>query len=112
MEQISQSSQKFIRLIMDQLSTVVISAWSGDGDTVPEYQEVMNNLNIGELSEPFRSQFGWHLVEVTEHRTVDETEESKREKIRQQLLRQKQQEAFDIWQRQLRAETFIDFPEA
>ena len=86
--------------------------WSGDGDTVPEYQEVMKSLDIGEISDPFRSQFGWHLLEVTGHRTMDETEENKRSKIRQQLLVQKQKEAFDIWKRQLRAETFVEIPEA
>ena len=64
-----------------------------------------------QISEPFRSQFGWHIVEVIDRRTVDETEESKRRKIESQLLQQKQREAFDIWTRRLRDEAYVVFPD-
>jgi peptidyl-prolyl cis-trans isomerase SurA len=85
--------------------------WMDPGGTVPEYEAVAKILQPGQISEPFRSQFGWHIVEVTDRRTVDETEESKRRKIESQLLQQKQREAFDIWRRRLRDEAYVVFPD-
>jgi peptidyl-prolyl cis-trans isomerase SurA len=81
--------------------------WQDKGSTVKEYEVVTNRLEIGELSEPIRSQFGWHLIEVTGRRTIDETELNKRNKISSQLLRQKQREVFDLWKRRLRDEAYI-----
>ncbi len=84
--------------------------WSEAGATVPEYDSVANLLEPGQLSEPFRSQFGWHLLEVTGRRTIDDTEESKFNKIYTQLLQQKRLEVFDIWKRRLRDEAYVIFP--
>ncbi len=86
--------------------------WMENGDTVKEYQEVADSLETGEISQPFRSQFGWHLLEVTDRRTVDETAESRREKIFSQLLQQKQREVFDVWQKRLRDEAYVVIPDA
>ena len=89
--------------------------WQDPGSTVKDYEAVTDQLEIGELSEPTASQFGWHLIEVTERRTVDETELNKRNKIYSQLLRQKQREVFDLWKRRLRDEAFVvlhDDPDA
>ena len=85
--------------------------WMDPGATVKEYEAVTDRLQEGELSEPFRSQFGWHLVEVTGRRTVDETAENKRRKIYSQLLQQKQREVFDLWKRRLRDEAYVVFPD-
>ncbi len=85
--------------------------WMEPGQTVKEYEEVAMRLAPGELSEPFRSQFGWHLLEVTGKRSVDETEQTRRENIHAQLLRQKQREVFSLWKRQLRDEAYIVFPD-
>ncbi len=85
--------------------------WMVRGATDKEYQAVTRKLEPGEISEPFRSQFGWHLVEVTGKKEVDETEQNKRNKIHTQLLRQKQREVFDLWKRRLRDEAFIVFPD-
>jgi peptidyl-prolyl cis-trans isomerase SurA len=85
--------------------------WMDPGSTVKEYEQVTDRLPEGEISEPFRSQFGWHIVEVTGRRTVDETEQSQRQKIHSQLLEQKQREAFDLWKRRLRDEAYIVFPD-
>jgi peptidyl-prolyl cis-trans isomerase SurA len=84
--------------------------WMDPGKTVREYESVTDSLPEGELSQPIRSQFGWHLIEVTGRRTVDETEQTKREKIYSQLLQQKQREVFDLWRRRLRDEAYIVFP--
>ncbi len=85
--------------------------WQSPGATVPEYEAVASRLEIGELSLPFRSQFGWHLVEVIDRRTVDETAQTRRNQIYSQLLEQKQREAFDLWKQRLRDEAFVVFPE-
>ncbi len=85
--------------------------WQSPGATVPEYEAVASRLEIGELSLPFRSQFGWHLVEVIDRRTVDETAQTRRNQIYSQLLEQKQREAFDLWKQRLRDEAFVVFPD-
>ena len=85
--------------------------WTDRGATVKEYEEVTDSLPEGEISQPFRTQFGWHIVEVTGRRTVDETAQSKREKIYSQLLEQKQREVFDLWKRRLRDEAYVVFPD-
>ena len=81
--------------------------WMEKGDTVREYQEMTDRLEPGQISPPFKSQFGWHIVEVTGRRTIDETADSKREKIYSQLLEQKQREVFGIWQQRLRDEAYV-----
>jgi len=89
--------------------------WMDPGSTVKDYEVAASRLEIGELSEPVRSQFGWHLIEVTGRREVDETEQNKRNKIYSQLLQQKQSEAFDLWKRRLRDEAYViivDEPDA
>jgi len=84
--------------------------WMAPGETVKQYQSITETLPSGEVSEPFKSSFGWHIVEVTGHRTLDETIEVKRNKIREQLLFQKQQEFFQIWQQRLRDEAYVIIP--
>jgi len=84
--------------------------WMDPGATVREYEEAASQLEEGELGYPIRSQFGWHLIEVTGRRTIDETEQNKRNKIKSQLLEQKRNEIFDLWKRRLRDEAYIVFP--
>ncbi len=86
--------------------------WMESRELVPEFARVMNQIDMNTVSEPFQSQFGWHILEVTDRRTVDETEQSKREAIRSQLLREKQTEVFNLWKRQLRDQAFIVYPDA
>ncbi len=84
--------------------------WKDPGSTVREYEEITNQLEIDEISYPVRTQFGWHLIQVTGRRTIDETEQNTRNKIYQQLLTQKQREVFDLWKRRLRDEAYVVFP--
>ena len=86
--------------------------WMVPGATVKQYETITNTLAPGEISEPFKSSFGWHIVEVTGHRTLDETVEVKRNKIREQLLLQKQREVFEIWQQRLRDEAYVIITDA
>lgn len=81
--------------------------WFNEGVMVKEFTDVANRSEIGQTSEVFKSQFGWHVLQVTERRTVDETEESKRSKIRAQLQEQKSKEVLELWQRRLRDQAFI-----
>lgn len=86
--------------------------WMVSGATVKQYETVVNKLQPGEISEPFKSSFGWHIVEVTGQRMLNETAEVKRNKIRQQLLQQKQTEAFETWQQRLRDEAYVIISDA
>ncbi len=85
--------------------------WTDPGTMVREYEETTDRLQPGELSEPFRSQFGWHLVELTGRRTLDETVENRRKKIHLQLLQQRQNEVFDLWKKRLRDEAYVVYPD-
>jgi len=82
--------------------------WVNPGDTVPQFEEVMNALAPGEVSEPFKSPFGWHIVQVEERRTQDATDELLRLKAREAIQRRKTEEATDAWLRQLRDEAYVE----
>ncbi len=86
--------------------------WMEAREFVPEFSRVMTRIDLNTVSEPFQTQFGWHILEVTGRRSVDETEQSKRDAIRSQLLQEKQREVFDLWRRQLRDRAFIVYPDA
>jgi len=86
--------------------------WFGKGAMVPAFEEVLESSEKGEISEVFRSKFGWHILEVLGRRTVDETEETKRNKIRAQLEQQKKQEVLELWQRRLRDQAFVKLIDA
>ena len=82
--------------------------WINPGDTVPEFESVMNSLTIDDISDPFRSSFGWHLVQVLERREVDNTEKLLREKAREQVREHKAEEAMELWLRRLRDESYVE----
>ncbi len=83
--------------------------WVYRGDTVPEFERVMNSLKVGELSEPFASPFGWHLVQVLERRQTDVSGERKRAEARLILRERKSDEAYQEWLRQLRDQAFVEY---
>jgi peptidyl-prolyl cis-trans isomerase SurA len=62
----------------------------------------------GELSAPFRSEFGWHVLEVLERRQYDGTDEVKRAKAREAILQRKREEASQDWLRRLRDEAYVE----
>lgn len=86
--------------------------WFGENVMVDEFNQVLKRSEIGDTSEVFRSDFGWHVLQVLGRRTVDETEESKRNKIRAQLQNQKKQEVLELWQRRLRDQAFVKIIDA
>lgn len=83
--------------------------WVSPGDLVPEFEEVMNSLKPGEISEPFRTQFGWHIVQVLERRQHDSTDDVKRARAREAIRHRKIDEARDTWLRQMRDEAYVEY---
>jgi peptidyl-prolyl cis-trans isomerase SurA len=82
--------------------------WVSPGDTVPEFEETMNALAPGQVSEPFGSPFGWHIVQVQERRTQDTADDLLRLKAREAIQKRKAEEATEVWLRQLRDEAYVD----
>lgn len=82
--------------------------WVFPGDTVPEFERAMNELQPGEISQPVKSAFGWHLIQVQERRNAGLTAERKRLQARQVLRERKADEAFQEWLRQLRDRAYVE----
>jgi peptidyl-prolyl cis-trans isomerase SurA len=82
--------------------------WSSPGQMVPAFETMMDKLKPGEISEPFESNFGWHIVEVLERRTHDDTAEFQRNNARKQLIDRKVAEEQELWLRRLRDEAYVD----
>ena len=82
--------------------------WLLPGDTVPDFERVMNSLKPGEISQPFKSPFGWHLVQVIERRTAPLAQDRRRLQARQALKERKADEAYQEWLRQLRDRTYVE----
>jgi peptidyl-prolyl cis-trans isomerase SurA len=83
--------------------------WIYPGDTVPEFERVMNSLKVEQLSEPFVTSFGWHLMQVLERRQADVSGERKRQEARLILRERKADEAYQEWLRQLRDRAFVEY---
>jgi peptidyl-prolyl cis-trans isomerase SurA len=82
--------------------------WVDPGNTVPEFEEQMNALAVGATSEPFKSPFGWHILQVEERRQQSANEDILRLKAREALQRRKAEEATEEWLRQLRDEAYVE----
>ncbi|HET9471425.1 MAG TPA: peptidylprolyl isomerase, partial [Usitatibacter sp.] len=82
--------------------------WVAPGDTVPEFERVMNALKPGEVSEPFQTPFGWHLVQVIERRSEALSEERKKAAAKQAIRARKADEAYQDWLRQQRDRAFVE----
>lgn len=83
--------------------------WASQGNFVPRFEKVMNSLQPGEISEPFRSQFGWHILQVLERRKQDETDKIKRQKAREAITKRKAEEALQLWLRRIRDEVYVEY---
>ncbi len=82
--------------------------WRGPGTFVPEFEEIAQRMEIGELSEPFRTRFGWHVLEVEDRRIYDNTEDLKEENCIQRVRNSKLAEETELWVRRLRDEAYVD----
>ncbi|MDB5817470.1 MAG: molecular chaperone SurA [Rhizobacter sp.] len=85
--------------------------WVSPGALVPEFEEVMNKLSIGEISEPVISRFGVHLIQVRERRTVELDAKQQREQARLALREIKYEPAYLDWVRELRARAYVEMRE-
>jgi peptidyl-prolyl cis-trans isomerase SurA len=83
--------------------------WILPGDTVPEFERAMNALKIGELSQPVRSPFGFHLIQVQERRTADVSADRRRAEARRVLRDRRMEEAYEEWLRQLRDRAYVEY---
>ncbi len=85
--------------------------WASAGQFVPEFEEVMNSLSPGQVSAPFTSRFGAHLIEVKERRSVQLSQREQREAVRALLREKKLEEAFLTWTRDLRGRAYVEMRE-
>lgn len=83
--------------------------WVSPGQMVPEFEQAMMNAEVGELKGPFRSQFGWHILQVQERRKQDISGAIKRDEARQAIYRRKFDLELQNWLREIRDEAFIEF---
>ncbi len=83
--------------------------WVSPGELVPKFEQEMNSLKPGEISQPFRTRFGWHIVQVMARRTRDNTQDFLRAQAREQIHKRKADEALQNWLRQLRDESYVDY---
>ncbi len=83
--------------------------WIYPGDTVPEFEQAMDALKPGEVSQPVQSPFGWHLIVVDERRVQDVSDDRKRAAARNALRERKSDEAFQDWLRQLRDRAYVEY---
>jgi peptidyl-prolyl cis-trans isomerase SurA len=82
--------------------------WAGPGLYAPEFEQAIDNAEIGVVTDPFRTQFGWHILEVTDRRVYDNTEDLKRGNCDQRIRAGKVDEESQQWMQRLRDEAFVD----
>ncbi|SMF01809.1 periplasmic chaperone for outer membrane proteins SurA [Alteromonadaceae bacterium Bs31] len=82
--------------------------WTTPETFVQEFASAIRNSKIGEISEPFETQFGWHILEVMERRQEDLTQEAIRHKARQMLTSRRFEDETQVWLQEMRDDAFID----
>lgn len=81
--------------------------WVSKEVLVPEFSAVMDSLAINDISEPFKSSFGWHIMQVEDRKTLSSDELALRQKAKEMLQQRKFEEKLHIWARQLRDEAYV-----
>jgi peptidyl-prolyl cis-trans isomerase SurA len=82
--------------------------WVNPGMMVEEFEQVMRQTPMNTTSAPFRTQFGWHILQVLEQRQHDNTEEAQQDEARKQIRERKMDSAFQDWLRRLRDEAYVE----
>lgn len=83
--------------------------WTGPGSFVPEFEKQLDALQTNEISQPFRTQFGWHIVQLLGRRTYDASEDVTRNRCVSQLREARADEETEVWLRRLRDEAFVEY---
>ena len=83
--------------------------WIDPGNTIPVFERMMDSLEPGGISEPFKSRFGWHVVQVLERRDRDGTETSRRAEALRKLRARKIEENTEAWIRRVRDEAYVEY---
>ncbi|MFO7306430.1 MAG: peptidylprolyl isomerase [Gammaproteobacteria bacterium] len=83
--------------------------WAGPGTFVPEFEKQIESLEINEISEPFKTPYGWHIVQLLGRREYDITEDLRRQQAFVQLREAKAEEETELWLRRLRDEAFVEY---
>jgi peptidyl-prolyl cis-trans isomerase SurA len=83
--------------------------WNGPDIFVPEFQAVCDRLEIDEISEPFRSGYGWHIIQLLDRRVHDTTEEVMRQEALMAIRNSKLSEETELWTRRLRDQAFVEY---
>lgn len=86
--------------------------WANPGMLVPEFEEVMNRLEPGQISDPLISRFGVHLIELLERRKATLSPREQREMVRTMLREKKLDEAYALWAQDLRGRAYVELREA
>ncbi len=82
--------------------------WISPGQADPAFEAAANSLEIGQISEPVRSSFGWHLIEVMDRRTEDKQPEIRKILANEAIFEERAEAVLEDWIEQLRGRTFID----
>jgi peptidyl-prolyl cis-trans isomerase SurA len=83
--------------------------WMTPGDVVPEFEKAMDALKVKEVSAPFKTPFGWHIVQVLERREQDMSKDRERIAARQAIRQRKSEEQWQEWIRQQRDKSYIEY---
>ena len=82
--------------------------WSTSSNYVPKFQQMVDSLEVKQISEPFQTQYGWHIVQLLDARRHDNTQEAMRAEAREQIRQRKIEEETELWLRELRDESYIE----
>jgi len=82
--------------------------WSVPGQFVPEFEHAVNNAELNTITAPLRTQFGWHIIQVTERRQQDFSQEIMRSQAANSIRQRKFEEELQIWLQQIRDEAFVE----
>jgi len=82
--------------------------WVAPGALVPPFEEAMNKLGINEISQPVQTQFGWHMIQVLGRENQDNSDQFRKDKIRDEIRKRKIEEETELWLRRLRDEAYVE----
>lgn len=82
--------------------------WQAPGVFAQDFQDQLDKLQPGQMSQPFHTRFGWHIAKVLERRTHDVTDDMRRNRAREVIFERKEAEQYEDWLRRLRGEAYVE----